>query len=335
MKRFPNGVDGGLLPPEACPRKPSRLCRRGARQLPERPLDGLRDRRQRGRARLGREPRLHRAAHLAFARARDRAPGLPPDRPRPDDRRPVAVRARDRARRTRGARRARPALVSEDVGRDRPAHPGADPPRAAVPARCGGSRKHWPRRSSGGSATSGSRPRRGASPTASASSSTSARTRATGRSRPPTRSAPLPDARVSAPLRWDEVAAVEPEAFTLRTMAERIRAAGDPIQGMWRSPPSLRAAVRAAWARSRTRIRKRPNVAHRAHRRLTRAVRARRCAARPGRAASLAALVAAGAAQPLASSATGSRTTPGSSTAPARSPHASTSSIGSARRSCA
>jgi len=45
---------------------------------------------------------------------------------------------------------------------------------------------------------------------------------------------------VSAPLRWDEVAAVEPEAFTLRTMTERIRSAGDPFQGMWRSPPSLR-----------------------------------------------------------------------------------------------
>jgi bifunctional non-homologous end joining protein LigD len=51
---------------------------------------------------------------------------------------------------------------------------------------------------------------------------------------------PTPDARVSAPLRWDEVAAVEPDAFTLQTMAGRIRDAGDPFQGMWRSPPSLR-----------------------------------------------------------------------------------------------
>jgi bifunctional non-homologous end joining protein LigD len=51
---------------------------------------------------------------------------------------------------------------------------------------------------------------------------------------------PTPDARVSAPLRWDEVAAVEPEAFTLQTMAGRIGDAGDPFQGMWRSPPSLR-----------------------------------------------------------------------------------------------
>jgi DNA primase len=51
---------------------------------------------------------------------------------------------------------------------------------------------------------------------------------------------PTPDARVSAPLSWDEVAEVEPEAFTLETMRTRIDAAGDPMQGMWRNPPSLR-----------------------------------------------------------------------------------------------
>ncbi|HEY8646672.1 MAG TPA: non-homologous end-joining DNA ligase [Gaiellaceae bacterium] len=51
---------------------------------------------------------------------------------------------------------------------------------------------------------------------------------------------PTPDARVSAPLSWDEVAGVEPEAFTVRTMAARIEAVGDPMRGMWKSPPSLR-----------------------------------------------------------------------------------------------
>ena len=50
---------------------------------------------------------------------------------------------------------------------------------------------------------------------------------------------PTPDARVSAPLSWDEVATVEPEAFTLETMPARIAAIGDPMRGMWRSPPSL------------------------------------------------------------------------------------------------
>jgi len=51
---------------------------------------------------------------------------------------------------------------------------------------------------------------------------------------------PTADARVSAPLLWDEVAAVEPEAFTLETMRARIAAVGDPMKGIWRSPPSLR-----------------------------------------------------------------------------------------------
>jgi len=50
---------------------------------------------------------------------------------------------------------------------------------------------------------------------------------------------PTPDARVSTPLHWDEVATVEPEAFTLETMAARIAGAGDPMHGMWRNPPSL------------------------------------------------------------------------------------------------
>jgi bifunctional non-homologous end joining protein LigD len=50
---------------------------------------------------------------------------------------------------------------------------------------------------------------------------------------------PTPDARVSAPLRWEEVADADPAAFTLETMAARIDAGGDPTRGMWRSPPSL------------------------------------------------------------------------------------------------
>jgi bifunctional non-homologous end joining protein LigD len=39
---------------------------------------------------------------------------------------------------------------------------------------------------------------------------------------------PVPDARVSTPLRWDEVTEVEPEAFTLRTVPGRLRSVGDP-----------------------------------------------------------------------------------------------------------
>jgi bifunctional non-homologous end joining protein LigD len=50
---------------------------------------------------------------------------------------------------------------------------------------------------------------------------------------------PTPDARVSAPLSWDEVADVEPEAFTLETMRARIAAVGDLTAGMWRRKVSL------------------------------------------------------------------------------------------------
>jgi bifunctional non-homologous end joining protein LigD len=51
---------------------------------------------------------------------------------------------------------------------------------------------------------------------------------------------PTADARVSAPLNWDEVPDVDPAAFTLETMRERIAAVGDPMAGMWRRKPSLR-----------------------------------------------------------------------------------------------
>jgi bifunctional non-homologous end joining protein LigD len=50
---------------------------------------------------------------------------------------------------------------------------------------------------------------------------------------------PTPDARVSAPLRWDEVANVDPAEFTLETMRDRIADIGDPTAGMWRRRRSL------------------------------------------------------------------------------------------------
>jgi bifunctional non-homologous end joining protein LigD len=51
---------------------------------------------------------------------------------------------------------------------------------------------------------------------------------------------PTPDARVSAPLLWEEVAEVEPAAFTIPTMLERVAEVGDPMAGMWRRKVSLR-----------------------------------------------------------------------------------------------
>jgi bifunctional non-homologous end joining protein LigD len=50
---------------------------------------------------------------------------------------------------------------------------------------------------------------------------------------------PTADARVSAPLTWDEVPTVDPAAFTVQTMPARIAAEGDPMAGMWRRKVSL------------------------------------------------------------------------------------------------
>ena len=50
---------------------------------------------------------------------------------------------------------------------------------------------------------------------------------------------PRADARVSAPLAWDEVPACEPGDFTLRTMPERLAARGDLAAGMDAAPGSL------------------------------------------------------------------------------------------------
>src|SRR5947208_2928961 len=50
---------------------------------------------------------------------------------------------------------------------------------------------------------------------------------------------PTPDARVSAPLRWEEVPDIDPTAFTIPTVRDRIAAVGDPMNGMWRRKRSL------------------------------------------------------------------------------------------------
>ena len=50
---------------------------------------------------------------------------------------------------------------------------------------------------------------------------------------------PTQDARASAPLRWSEVAKSDPGAFTLETMAARIKKVGDLNKDMWRRKVSL------------------------------------------------------------------------------------------------
>jgi len=51
---------------------------------------------------------------------------------------------------------------------------------------------------------------------------------------------PSPDARVSAPLRWEEVADVDPADFTVQTMRDRLASVGDLTGGMWRRKRTLK-----------------------------------------------------------------------------------------------
>ncbi|CAN5634613.1 non-homologous end-joining DNA ligase [soil metagenome] len=57
---------------------------------------------------------------------------------------------------------------------------------------------------------------------------------------------PTPDARVSTPVTWDEVADVEPEAFTIDTVPERIAAMGDQGEGIDEATGSIEALLELA-----------------------------------------------------------------------------------------
>jgi bifunctional non-homologous end joining protein LigD len=57
---------------------------------------------------------------------------------------------------------------------------------------------------------------------------------------------PLPDARVSTPLRWDEVPDCEPGDFTVLTVPKRFAEIGDPHQGMDDEPGSLERLLEVA-----------------------------------------------------------------------------------------
>ena len=48
---------------------------------------------------------------------------------------------------------------------------------------------------------------------------------------------PTPTARVSAPLTWDELADVDPEDFTVRTMPARFAEVGDVWAPFYAEPP--------------------------------------------------------------------------------------------------
>jgi len=57
---------------------------------------------------------------------------------------------------------------------------------------------------------------------------------------------PTPDARVSTPLRWDEVPGCDPDAFTIDTVPTRFADIGDPSEGIDEAPGSLEALLELA-----------------------------------------------------------------------------------------
>ena len=57
---------------------------------------------------------------------------------------------------------------------------------------------------------------------------------------------PLPDARVSAPLGWEEIPDCEPGEFTVLTMPARLKAIGDPNEDMELTPGSLKQLLELA-----------------------------------------------------------------------------------------
>ena len=60
---------------------------------------------------------------------------------------------------------------------------------------------------------------------------------------------PMPDARVSCPLAWDEVPDVEAAELRIDTVPERLKDKGDPSAGMDADVGSFRAAVGSSPAR--------------------------------------------------------------------------------------
>ena len=114
---------------------------------------------------------------------------------------------------------------------------------AGASTRCAARRSRSRARSSGARPTS--RPASGGRRSATASSSTTTRTRRTAPWPRPTRCGPTPDARVSMPLDWDEVADCDPAAFTLVTVPALFAERGDASARDRRRGRLARAAPRA------------------------------------------------------------------------------------------
>ena len=178
---------------------------------------------------VGGQPGLRRSQPPPGAGRRPRSSRRTARRPRPDAGRGMAADRRRGAGGPRRARGPRPDGMAEDVGVA--GVPRLRPHRAATgrTSRSGWRRRRSPARSSG--ARPSWRPAGGGRRNAKASSSTSTRTPRTAPSPRPTRCV-APDARVSTPLRWDEVPDCRPETSPWRRCPSASPSIGDPWEGM-------------------------------------------------------------------------------------------------------
>lgn len=73
---------------------------------------------------------------------------------------------------------------------------------------------------------------------------------------------PTPDARVSTPLTWDEVPTVDPAAFTVRTVPQRLAELGDPAAAIDDHPGSLDSLLALAEEQARAGMGEAPYPPH-------------------------------------------------------------------------
>ena len=223
--------------------------------LPIRPLRGRGGAARRRRPGLDGQPRLHRAAPASRSGRRPRSSRRTARRPRPGAGRRMAAGARrwpawctrrsktsawsaGRRRQDRAASTSTSALI----GAGRSTRCAAR--RSPSPARWSGGRRRLPRANGG---------RRSGT----ACSSTTTRTRKTARSPRAYSVRPTPDARVSAPLDWDEIDACDPADFTLATMPGRFAELGDRHAAIDDARGLARAAARTLRAPGARRARRR------------------------------------------------------------------------------
>ena len=231
----------GAVLPEAGTRQPARVDAGRDADVPLGP-DGGRDRGRRGGGpRVGGEPRLHRPQPAPGARRRPRSPRRAARRPRPRARRALVAGPRGGPRRARDPRRGR----ASSAGPRRPA-------RAGSTSTCGSSAR-WTYGEVRRAALALARDVERRAPSIATSKwwkeerhgvfldynqNAKDRTVASAYS-----VRPLPDARVSFPLRWDEVADVAAEDFTLATVPALFAERGDAGAGIDEAVGSLEALL--------------------------------------------------------------------------------------------